>query len=165
MKYSFSISENDFHTFVKCCQNEKIEINESNVFAIRQLSYHYEVHTLQNIINEYISSSPLLFYKSCVFNLLTNNDAKPNQDDEKIISKCIFDIIDDEVLLKLPIPILDRILNNYTLNMNELDENQQNQIINFLYKYLQKNKKEASSLFLNLNLDKSKIDVIFRLNK
>ncbi|KAK8857398.1 hypothetical protein M9Y10_015803 [Tritrichomonas musculus] len=159
------ISENAFHTFIKCCQNEKIEINESNVFAIRQLSFHYEVHTLQNIIKEYILSSPLLFYKSCVFNLLTNHEAQPNRDDEDIISKCIFDIIDDEVLLKLPIPTLYRILNNYSLSLNELDENQQNQIINFLFKYLQKYKKEASTLFLNLNLDKSKLDVIFRLNE
>lgn len=69
--------------------------------------------------------------------------------------------------MDLPIPVLYRILHHPKLSLNQLNEEEQNQIFEFLFKCLDKFKKEGSVLFSNLNLDIKhiKIDIFNRLFK
>lgn len=99
------INEETFQTFLKICQGEEFILNDSNVFIIRQLSYIYDIPDLANSIKIYISKHPQLVLKS-LYNLISNEDNKSiNKYDEETVSANIFEIIDNEHLLKLRVSI------------------------------------------------------------
>lgn len=89
------------------------------------------------------------------------------ESDEEIIVSNFFEFINNTQLLDLPIPVLYRILHHPKLNLNKLNEEKQNQIYEFLFKCLDKFKKDGSVLFSNLNLDinHTKFDILNRLIK
>lgn len=69
--------------------------------------------------------------------------------------------INDERLLDLTIPIIDRILKKYLKENN--DQNTINQIITFLFKCLDKHKRKASVLFLNLDIENERVGILKQL--
>ena len=85
------------------------------------------------------------------------------KEDEEIISANLLKFIDDERLLSLPIPVLYRILNGRQLNINELNETEQTQVIEFIFKCLDKNGREASVLFTIIDFERAPIDIMHRL--
>lgn len=83
--------------------------------------------------------------------------------EEEIISSHFFDYINKEELLSLPVNILYRIIYSENLNFEGLNPENQNQVIEFLLKYLDTNGRKASVLFKNLDLKNQRIDLLKRL--
>ena len=151
------LDDDVIQSFIICCENTNFPLNDSNIFGIRQLSCHYEVSNLTKIINEYIKKKPDLFLKSCFYNILQNENELTKQKDEEFISDNFIKIIHYDDLLNCPVSTLHRILYKYRLNNDNLNEAEEKEIIDFLFKYLKKNGKNASVLFQNLNLLRNNI--------
>lgn len=113
---------------------------------------------MKNIISRYISDNPNLSLQSILVKLSSNKEIDSN--DEKIISSHFFNFIDNEQMLKIPVPVLYRIINHYEFKINELNESDSNKLLNFLLKYLKENGKEASILFSTIDIQRSRIDLI-----
>ena len=69
----------------------------------------------------------------------------------------------DHYAKTLPILVLYRIKNNEKLNSSSMILTNQGRLIGFLFKYLDKYKREASILFLNLDLENERIDLLDQL--
>lgn len=157
------INDDSFQNFINCCLNRKFEINKSNIFALHQLAHHYDVPVLIQVIQEYILNHPDLSIQASLLNLVQNKE-NSKQEDEKNVSNHFLQIIQNDKFLSyalsLQISVLYRILNNYDLILNETN---QNQILNFLLKYLRKHGSKASVLFSNIDIKNSSIDLLSRL--
>lgn len=167
----FDISEESIPLFVSSLHNDPFEINNSNVFSLHQLSIKYEVPHLNSETDQFIQKygATLIFqsiqYKYKLQQQASNEtiDSIDIEKDEEYIATNLFDYIDNEQLLNLPISILYRIINNPKLDINRLNETRMNQLIDFLFKCLDKYKKEASILFLNLDLENQRIELFTKL--
>lgn len=85
------IDEESFQTFLKICQGEPFNINYSNFFIIRQLSYIYDIPGLKKWIENYIKKNPEITLKASLHNLLNNkNDQIKIEEEEKAISDNFF---------------------------------------------------------------------------
>ena len=165
------ISEESIPAFISSLHNDSFEINESNVFSLNQLSIKYEMPNLISLTDEFIKKydKTLIFrsvqYKYQLQKQKTNNTTNSVDlaSDEEYIAANIFDYINNDQLLNLPISILYRIINNPKLDINNLNETNKNQLIDFLFKCLNKYKKEASILFLNLDLENQRIEIFSKL--
>lgn len=165
------ISEESIPLFVSSLHNDPFEINNSNVFSLHQLSIKYEVPHLNSETDQFIQKygATLIFqsiqYKYQLQQQASNEtiDSIDIEKDEEYIATNLFDYIDNEQLLNLPISILYRIINNPKLDINRLNETRMNQLIDFLFKCLDKYKKEASILFLNLDLENQRIELFTKL--
>lgn len=162
----YEISDESLQMFIKFCQNEPFDLNDENVLTLLHLSNQYDVALLSDLANQYISKnqSPLIF-RSILFKLLNQ---KPDSNinlttEEDIIASHFFDCINDEQLLMLPIPVLYRIINKEQLNINSMDLTKQGQFIEFLFKCLDKHKRVASILFLNIDIENERVDILPRL--
>ena len=162
------IKEDTINSFIECCQNKPFNINDSNVFQLDYLSKKYEVPELSKITQEYLNKpntnlafQSLLFKHQLHINSSSNDDLQffDTSNEEEILGHKLHEYLNDERLLDLPIPIIDRILKKY------LKENKNNndQIIEFLFKCLDKHQRKASILFLNINIDDQPKDLIIRL--
>lgn len=166
-----SITEDSIRSFISSCQNEPFEINDSNVFSLHQLSTKYDVPCVISLTEEYIKDhNKSLVFQSIQYKIQLQeqhfNDSTISislENDEESIASNFFDFINNEHLLNLPIPVLYRIVNHPKLDINQMDEIKKTQFIDFLFKCLQKHKKEASILFLNLDLENQRIDIFSKL--
>lgn len=52
-----NISEESFKMFISCLQLESIQINDSNVYQLKQLGTHYRVQQLIEFTNNYIEQN------------------------------------------------------------------------------------------------------------
>ena len=162
-----NISEDCIPSFISSCHNDSFEINNSNVFSLYQLSIKYEVPSLISLTDNFINQhgKTLIFqslqYKYELQKLTTNSVNIEN--DEEYISLNFFEYINNEQLLNLPISVLYRIINNPKLDINQLNETNKNQLIDFLFKCLNKYNKDASILFLNLDLENQRIEIFSKL--
>ena len=149
------VSDEDFKCFISCCQNQIFQLSDSNVFALYQLSLKFDVPSLQKVTNEYIEKN----HSNFIFDFIhykSENDLN-FQEEENIVSSNFNEFKNDEKIFSLPIPILFRILNNENLRI------EQNDLIDFLFKCLDKYGKEASVLFSNFTFENSRIDLYSRL--
>lgn len=158
------IHEDSIKNFILFCQFEhsKIHITNSNVFSLRQLAIDYNVPGLIKITNDHITTNNKdLVIQSLYHHYLHNH---PDNDDEDYISAHFFDYINDTRLIKLPVAILYRILNNSNIQkIDDMDDQHRNQIFDFMFKCLDEHKKSASILFKNCDLNDANIDIINRL--
>ena len=118
----------NFIDFVQC---QKISLNNSNVLCLNYLSNIYEVSKLQKITSEYISANQ----ENLVLKILCQNQNHPNfktSSYEEIISNKIEQFIEDDELLELNLPILERIFTKVANQNDELNENLTESILNFL---------------------------------
>lgn len=156
------ITEDAIQYFISFCQFEQneISITSSNVFSIRQLAIEYNVPGLIKLTNDYITDNN----KDLVIQSLHHNhqNNQPDEVDEDYISAHFFDYINDSRLIKLPIPVLYRILNNIQ-KINEMDHDHQNQTFEFMFKCLDEHKKPASVLFQNCNFIDAHSEILNRL--
>lgn len=161
------ISEDCISCFISSCHNDSFEINCTNVFSLYQLSVKYEVPSLTSLTDDFIKKhGKELIFKSIQYKCKLQNQTTNLIDfkkDEEFISLNFFDYINDEQLLNLPISVLYRIINNSKLDINHINETNKNQLIDFLFKCLDKYKKKASVLFLNLDLENQRIEVFSKL--
>lgn len=165
------ISEDSIHSFISSCQNEIFDINDSNVFSLHQLSIKYEVPCLYSLTEEYIKKhdKTLIFqsiqYKYKLQKQTSNDtiDIKSLENDEKLIATDFFKYVDNKQLLDLPIPVLYRIINSPQLDINHLNQTNKNILIDFLFNCLKKRKREASILFLNLDVENQRVEIFSKL--
>lgn len=158
------ISEDSFKSFISCLQYENIKINDSNVYALKQLGTHYRVQQLIEFTNNYIEQNhQKLVFKSILFKIQQNKSEITTETEEEIISSHFFDYINNEELFSLPVEVLYRIIYSENLNFENLNSSNQNQVIDFLLNYLDRNGKKASVLFSNLDLKNQRIDLLKRL--
>lgn len=149
------ITDDDFQNFIFCCQNQSFQLSESNIFSMYQLSLKYDVPSLLKITKEYVDKNrPNFIFDFLEFKYQNQLDFN---EEENILSMNLDQYINDEKLLSLPIPALYRILNNKNLKMD------QNEIIEFLFKCLNKFGREASVLFSNFDFKNKRIDLYSRL--
>ena len=163
----YDILEESIPVFIACCQNEQFEITEKNVFSLHQLSILYEVPELNKLTDEYIlNNEKKLIFQSLFYKLKNHKNEEAKFDLEKEegqIASHFFEYIDSEDLLSLPVPVLYRIINNPRLNINSMNQTNQTQFIEFLFKCLDRYKREASVLFLNIDVANERIDLLSRL--
>lgn len=152
---NLQVSDTDFQNFISCCQNQNFQISDSNVFSLYQLSQKFDVPSLQKVTNEYIEKNHL----NVIFDFIhyKSQNHVNFQEEENIVSSNFNEFMNDEKIFSLPIPILFRILNNENFRI------EQNDLIEFLFKCLDKYGKEASVLFSNFNFENSRIDFYSRL--
>lgn len=166
----FNLTESSIHAFISCCENLSFEINKSDIFSLHQLAIKYEVPELLKITTEYINqNNNNLIFESILFKIQSQNQDDQNQfknsiqKEEKYISSHFFELVNNERMLDLPISVLYRILNDYDLSINQANPTNQSKIIDFLFKCLDKFRRKASILFLNLDLENQRIDLFNRL--
>lgn len=165
------ISEFAFLSFINCCENKEFTINESNVFQLDYLSKKYEVPELTKVTQKFISRpNTKLAFESLHFKIQLQNNCKTQSEkevqfidtskEEEIIGDRLNEYINDERLSDFPIPVIHRILTKY---MNKNKDKNDNGIIDFLFKCLDKHKRKASVLFLNIDIENQRKDLFIRL--
>ena len=143
----YELTDEAIQMFISCCQNEPFDMNDTNIFALQQLSIQYDVPVLINLSSQYISKNqkPLIF-ETINYKLQNPNSNIDLGSIEDLIAPNFFDFINDERLLSLPVPILYRIISKKELQINSMNLTNQGQFIEFLFKCLDKHKREASIL-------------------
>ena len=133
--------------FIDFVQHKKVPINKENVISFNYLATRFEVRSLIDITNDYITRNS----KEIALGILINHqsnckfDSKPY---ESIISGNLPFYIKDERLVELNIPILDRILKEYFQKYrNPKEMKEMKEINDFIFRCLDKHGKSASSLF------------------
>lgn len=156
-------SNDSINAFIQFCQFQKIQINNDNVLAINYLSKKYNVQKLINYTASYISlhqKELSLQYLSLYHNL---QDSDRSQSEEAIAQNLV-EIIDDDMLLQLPVPTLYRIFKKYqNYKPENISIENDQKVLNFLFKCLEKHGKSASSLFSFVDFKSTNSDCINRL--
>lgn len=174
-KNDFDVSEASFQNFISFCQMSKYQINKTTIFDLYYLSIKFGVGKLEQKANEYISKN----YTDLIFQSISfKNEMKVKNDDlfknkmtfdlkneEEILISHFFELIDDEKLHHLPVDFIYKIINSDELNINKLDQTKQDQLIQFLFKCLDHHGRKASILFLNLDVENQRINVLNRLQE
>lgn len=161
------IQAESLQNFILCCENQPFQITDSNVFQLNLLSIKYKVTELTQITNQYISENhEKLVFESIVYKSQFQQSDSNLVDfsaEEDIIASHLIETIENDQLLALPVPSLDRILKKYLQNSNNfLNKNEEPKIIEFLFKCLEKYKRDASVLFMIFDFSK-RLDVTQRL--
>lgn len=174
---NIELSEEIIKTFISSCQNDIFEINKSNAIELQFLSMKYEVDELKSITHEYIENNhESLLMKSFLFKTrhLINNKENENinydtSNEEEIISKHLYEYINDKELCLLPIETFDRILKKHLKNNNnEMKDkkdkkDKEDEMMKILFSYLDKYGGEASILFSNVDFSQQRLEVMTRL--
>lgn len=161
---NYEIVDEAIPMFIACCQNEPFDINDSNIFSLYQLSIQYDVPVLNKLTSQYINKNQKqLIFQSILYKLQYSNVNIDLSAEEDLIASNFFDYIKDEQLVSLPVNVLYRIINNQQLKINSMDLTKQGQFIDFLFKCLDKHQREASILFLNLDIENERIGVLTQL--
>lgn len=175
-----NITDKAIKDFISLCQNETCQINSSDVLYIQYLAHKYEVTELTKYLTNLISNNfKKLDYDSFLFQD-ESKDRIPLYAEEftDVIAQNLTAFIKDDRILNFPVSILYLILYKYfnkydgkykyyQLNSSdekEIIEDNNDQIIDFLFKCLKKYGKDASILFSLLNFEYSKFkDTIKKL--
>lgn len=167
------ISEDAIQAFVASCQNEPCQIHLSDVIPLQYLSYKYEFPRLITITDKFIQEhSDKLVFESILYklSLRPNNEtfSIPSEffdtkNEEEIICDHLNEYIQNDQMHLLPVPVLHRIFSNcHSKSENKLRENP-NELIEFLFKCLDKYGKDASVLFSFVDFENQTIGVVNKL--
>ncbi|KAK8886899.1 hypothetical protein M9Y10_037932 [Tritrichomonas musculus] len=155
---SLNFSSDTIQNFINYVQREPIPLSKENVVALNYLASRYEVDSLIKDTEEYISEHHDEIALQIL--LIHQNDSKfQTKTYENVISEHFPDYINNDQLLSINISILYRIFTKYQTK-NQTNENE---ILDFLFKCLDKYGKEASVLFTNINFDNIYSDHLNRL--
>lgn len=144
---STNFDENQIKCFISYCEGEKIQPSEANIYALYFLSEKYQITCLQNQVKEYLSR-----HQDQILNqILVNGNC--NDDQLKPITEDLITFIENDNFASFPIHLLYRIFalyrklypikNDYDVNERENED----KIKEFMFKQLDKKKREASILF------------------
>lgn len=160
--------------FVKCCQNQRIDINQSNLFYLNYLSKRYGVKKLEKETSDIISSDKgQLALESLIFILNINKNKQliyvETGKEEDVISANFEHFIKDEKIYQIPLPILYRIVHRFYIKNKEKlntqnDSKFNDEFTNFLFKLLDLHQGKASVFFQFFNIDKSRLEDLFKLH-
>lgn len=162
MKY-IEIDEKTIETFVKFVHRERVGISKENVTILNYLGRKYEIERLIDVTTEYINKHRR---EVVVEFILTyqNNTIYDKQTYENIISTHLLEYIHDDRLLLFKFPILYRILSKYEENKlilkDQINEKEEEEIVEFYIKCLDKFGQEASILFKNVDFKYLKTDYL-----
>lgn len=158
---SVDLTEDSIQYFINFVHRQQIPLNDENVIYLNYLAKKYEVTSLINVTNDYISSN----HDDLVLQLLIlyQKDSKfEPQQYEYIVSQNLIKYVDDDRLLSLDISTLFRIVDRYFIeNSNSNDEN--DKVIQFLFKCLKKFGQPASVLFTHVNFANEKAKYLNQL--
>ena len=171
---NIELSEEIIKTFISSCQNDIFEINKSNAIELQFLSMKYEVDELKSITHEYIENNhESLLMKSFLFKTRHLRTIKGSENinydtsnEEEIISKHLYEYINDKELGLLPIETFDRILKKHLKNNNNEkkdkkdEKDKEDEMMKILFSYLDKYGGEASILFSNVDFSQQRIEVM-----
>ena len=150
---------------------EATEISLSSVIHLQYLSYKYEYPELKKITNEFIIKYPQdliferLFIKKKKSDKCTKNEEEffDTSREEEYISSHLNDFIKTDEIIELKLAVLLRIFQKY-LNDEENDIKVNNKdMIDFLFRCLDKYGIAASVLFNKIDFAEEQINVIHRL--
>ena len=152
LKEYFELSEESIQNFVNYVHRQDIFLNNDNVMGINYLATKYKIISLKQATEEYINDN---HREMLLPNLLIHqNDLLFDTSSfETILSENLEEYINDGRLLDLNIPILFRILEKYSKSEKAKNGFNQN-IMDFLFKCLDKYKRNASVLFSFINIEK-----------
>ena len=173
-----NISEETVQAFIALCSNEPCQIDLLDVIPLQYLSYKYEFAELISITDKFIEEhSDELVFPSILFKLQLqpNNEEKEdeipnilfikknflntNKEEEIIASNLIeYTKKEEEKMLLLPIPVLYRIFSKSKKLNTDFTE-----IIEFLFRCLDKKGIQASVLFSYIDFKDQSIGVVNRL--
>ena len=172
---TIELTDDAIQSFINCCHIEPFQITNSNLFSLNYLSCKYEVPELTKYTQNYISSHD----KSLVFQSLDfkkkfdPNKSYPNLNldsildtskEEEIISDNFDGYFNDDRLLSLSIPVIDRIIKKRLKNIQgNQDSDKMTQITDFLFKCLDHFNIDASILFLNVDFDSQPSELVVKL--
>lgn len=138
---------NFIETFINFCHGNYINLTDDNVIPLHYFSKIYEVESLEKNTKEYINQhhhhlfSKIILYdpQNKIFNIT---------EIEESISKNLYYYIKNEEdnLISLPINSLYHIISMYN-NQENKQEEEKDEIVNFLFKCLDKKGRSASILF------------------
>lgn len=153
MKY-LEIDDKTIDIFIKFVHRERVGISKENVTILNYLGRKYEIERLIDVTTEYINNHRR---EVVVEFILTyqNNTIYDKQTYENIISTHLLEYIHVNRLLLFKFPILYRILNKYEENKlnlkDQINEKEEEEIVEFYIKCLDKFGQEASILFKNVD--------------
>ena len=154
-----ALSEDSITNFINYCQKTDIILHNENVLSIHKLAKKFMVTSLIEITQKYISDHRNDF----VIQFLTMNPEEQTSDTEQyedIISDFLTEYVKDERLVSFPIPFLFRVVTKYQLkNSNQTNTD----IMQFLFKCLDKHGKPASVLFQNVDFSNEHIKFLHQL--
>lgn len=155
-----TLSDSSIKDFINHCQCQNIILTNQNALPLYKLAKKYIVPTLINEIEKFIIDNKTDFLIQFLTIIQTQQgfDTKPY---EEMLSNNFIDYIHDSHLLNLPFNILYRVVTKY--QMKHIEEEPSADIIEFLFKCLDKFEHEASSLFEYIDFGKLKNQVIHRL--
>ena len=156
----YAIPDETINDFINFVQQKTIYLSRDNVIDLNFLSNKFEVTNLEEITDEYIN----VHENDVVLQILRNHKDEIFFDTskyEKIISSNIKKYINDDLLLTLDIPLLYRIFQIFFIQKSGNDEN--DEIIEFLFKCLDKYGRNASVLFDGAEFGKRRKEHLSRL--
>ena len=170
------IPEEAIQAFIASCCNQPCKIQLSDVIPLQYLSHKFEFIELIKITDKYFEVySNNLVLPSILFKLKIgpNNQRKSElnkippyfyniEKEVEIISMHLNDFVQNPEMLLLPISILDQIFNRQYQFSQKVKKNS-NEVIEFLFKCLDKYEIDASILFSYVDFGEQSIGVINRL--
>lgn len=145
---NLDFSDDSIQDFINYVHRQDISLNNNNVIEINYLAKKYEVLSLIKHTEEYIKNH----LQELKFSILTINKNNPSSNTsfyEDVIANNLEEYTKNESLLNLEISILYRIIKKYH-SQKEISMN----IINFLFKCLDKYGRKASVLFSFIDINK-----------
>ena len=154
----FTLHEDAIFDFIRYCQNQGIHsINQDNVLTLNYLANKYKVKSLVTITEKYMRNHENQY----LIHLLVNTKMPEQiQIYEDLLSKSLLNYIKDEEFFLIPISSLYRIVTKYRVNLQ--NENIQ-KLIEFLFKCLDKYGTKASVLFDEIDFSQFKTECFHRL--
>lgn len=162
LEFPIDIPDLAIENFVLCCQNKKFQISDSIIFPLNYLSHFFNVENLTRITDKYISNNHgKLLFKSILFKQENQNRGQIDiSNEEDTIALHFNEYIDNEQLFTLPITNIYRIVSKVSKNSKKVVT--ESQMINFLFKCLDKYSRSASALFIDFDFY-GRSDVIQKL--
>lgn len=167
------ITEDVIQAFIASCQNEPCKIHFSDVIPLQYLSYKYDFPKLIEITEKFVEEHrDKLVFNSILFKL----SVRPNSDtfsiptdffntknEEEIIAEHLNDYIKNDQMLQLPVHVLYKIFGIFKSKYPNKLRQYSTEIIEFLFKCLDKYGKDASVLFSFADFENQSIGVMNRL--
>ena len=158
---TFTLSDESIQNFIKYVHRQDTILNNDNVIGINYLAKKYKVNSLIKATEEYINDHHHEILIP-IFLINQNNSSFDTSAFENILSENLDQYIDDDRLLNFEIPVLYRVLEKYSKSekcQNGLNQN----VVEFLFKCLDKHKRKASVLFTFIGIEKIQSEYLQRL--
>lgn len=157
---TFNLSEDSIQNFIKYIHHQDTILNNDNLIGINYLAEEYKVRSLIEATEKYINDHHDILIP--IFLINQNNSSFDTITFENILSENLDQYINDERLLNFKIPILYRVFEKYSKSKKYQNGLSQN-AIEFLFKCLDKYKREASVLFTFVGIEKIQSKYLKRL--